>query len=667
MKTCTYSVFPFVNPYLPTSQQLRIVNRALEKNPRHPLYLQRKAELLSKLKKKKEALAILDKARECGLEEIDVMQSKVDVYRELHDAVGEERLLRRYMRRQPNNVYWPLRVYWLFRETNSSKALSAMKKVIKLEPFKVSHYEDLAHLYYYARNDKKYKQTLKLIHRKFGLARSLLDLARRYFDNHEHKKANKFFAQAFAENFSFAEYDYVVYVDSLKAEGKFSEAEKFLTHAISLMGPDEGILTARADLFMVTDQVKKAIADYEKLAVLQPENSDVCNRLTALYFSIGKNKKAHEYAKRASEIDKLPSLYPHVLFTQGNEREKLREINKKLKQYSSIVLLETKATCLRELGRFREAAKVFLSLPPTLDNWLSALECLRKCNDWTSYYDLAKKVLMKFPRNFRALYVLLEDFDHFGKPGKAYPIADKIIKWYPKDQTGYLTGSRIARSDGKAKKALAYLERGLPYHKKDLQYEEHVINALSHVGNHDRALRVVQQARKRAPHNEFLLLWEAVLLAFVGKPKKGLSLLDKAPSWTREFDLVHAHSEILHAQGRIDEAMQLLDEFHKKKPWIAQYHRAISILYAQKGDPDKAVSHAEIFYKLTKHPDDGVELVKLLFRYDRKKDAIQVMYKMLELDKLLSKTAKKYGQFYMYPSVVDKVVRLRNWYLKSSK
>ena len=285
-----------------------------------------KASVLASAGKYKESKALCDELMKSDPNNVDTLSLAATIARMTGDKKAKNDYLKQVIKKDPNNVDANVALAEnSMTNKNYAQAQSYYAKALKKESENKDVMLGMAITQYFLEQDDECKKTLdKIVALDPSYDQSYYYLAKLADANNESKLAVDEIEKAIKINDSNYDYylDYGLYLRSL---GKFSEAEKAWTKAISL-NPDYFLAYAyRAGLYDEQDMFQKAIADYKTVVTLNPAYYYSYESLGVLALREKDYKTAREsfmkcYESNTSNIS-YPLMVTYCYYKEGNELE----------------------------------------------------------------------------------------------------------------------------------------------------------------------------------------------------------------------------------------------------------------------------------------------------------------------------------------------------------
>ncbi len=360
------------------------------------------------------------------------------------------------------------------------------------------------------------------------------------------------------------------------------------------------------------NEVRKAIAEYEKLLDEYPDYEDGYLRLVDLLIIQDEEDETEDIEKAIEYLDKLLS------FTE----------NKEVVQYKKCKILFSSGM----IGRAEKETSKLVAKYPNNPNYYKLyadiLARMRKFERAIHYYEkaLAKGYELKAEiySQLANIYYTLEDYD------KAISYFNEVIKFQPDNPINYYHLALAYEKKGDLEKVVECADKALEKRKDNTEMLELKAKALIDMKKYDEAIYVLRKWRDADPDSATdSYLMEADIYRKQRLYNRALETYDKIlKTYTSPF-VLEEKAEILSLMGRNEEALKILEHAYNYNSSSIVLLKKLINLYMNSKKYDQALKFLNgIGYSHREDPEILYKKVHILTKLHRLEEALEILEKI---------------------------------------
>jgi tetratricopeptide (TPR) repeat protein len=337
--------------------------------------------------------------------------------------------------------------------------------------------------------------------------------------------------------------------------GDFNEAKAVLKNASVKFPNDDKIKKLLAQVLIKTKAYNEASQIYQDIIKTNPTDNDSRFALGLVYFQMDKDDEAEEVFNALLD---QPELSQQARFYLGKLEEKQGDMQKALVWYDKVsdgpLVFEASISAIALLSKDKQFAQAETRLASLAKKFpkqkvrilLVQSELLGQQKEYDKAFSLLTNALAAVPDDKDVLYAHALMAEHVGKLDVLEADLQKILKNYPDsvealNALGYTLADKTKRYDeaerylqhalklapneavivdsygwlqfkrGNAAKALGYLQRAYAMQQEN-EIAVHLAEVLWVLGRKDEAKKIIKEATKNAPEDQYLLDFKARIL-----------------------------------------------------------------------------------------------------------------------------------------------------------
>ncbi len=529
-------------------------------------------------------------------------------------AIGAHRILGRLLREDALTTR---------DREKARRAVEAFRKVVAEDDLDVEAWQSLAQLYAFLEDIEGLKEALERWTGSDPTAdEAFYRLALIYFDRRQYRQAAENAARALM-NQPESEYA-IVLAKSLLYQGHTSEALHTYREALERDPSNSELRINYAEALIFSGRYDEAIEILRRILAEQPRNLEALRLTAQAHRRAGRRAEAIETLKKALAGSSLGEDL-NLRFALAQTYEEVGQVDDAIATYEEILKTLTTADGAAP-ERHREAVEMVLT------HMALAYRRAGRREDAFRVIERMRRVLGE--KNPRADLLLVDTFREERDFEAMLAHAQQAAKRYPDERRFQLLQAQALGRLGRVEEALRLLDGLLTGLSEDIEVLSTKALVLSDAERYAEAEAVVQEALRRDPRNNGLLIQLSVIQERLGRFAEAEATLRQVLE--RDADNATALNNLgyyLAERGeRLEEALELIRRAVNIEPTNGAFLDSLGWVYFQLGNLDEAERYLE--QALLYEPRDATiheHLGDLHHRRGRLDQALQAYERALQL------------------------------------
>ncbi len=503
------------------------------------------------------------------------------------------------------------------------QAVEAFRKVVAKDDLDVEAWQSLAQLYAFLEDTEGLKEALERWTGTDPTAdEAFYRLALIYFDRRQYRQAAENAARALM-NQPESEYA-IVLAKSLLYQGHTREALHAYQEALERDPSNSELRINYAEALIFSGKYDEAIEILRRILAEQPRNLEALRLTAQAHRRAGRRAEAIETLKRAL-AGSAPGESLNLRFVLAQTYEEVGQVDEAIATYEEVLktLMAADGTVPE---RHQEAVEMVLT------HMAFAYRRAGRREDVFRVVERMRRLLGE--KNPRADLLLVETFREERNFEAMLAQAQQAAQRYPEERRFRLLQAQALGRLGRVEEAVRLLDGLLTGLGEDIEVLSTKALVLSDVERYAEAEAVVQEALRRDPHNNGLLIQLSVIQERLGRFAEAEATLRQVLE--RDADNATALNNLgyyLAERGeRLEEALELIRRAVNIEPTNGAFLDSLGWVYFQLGNLDEAERYLEqaVLYE----PHDATiheHLGDLHHRRGRLDHALQAYERALQL------------------------------------
>ncbi|GBC77227.1 Beta-barrel assembly-enhancing protease [bacterium HR08] len=464
------------------------------------------------------------------------------------------------------------------------RAVEAFRKVVAEDDLDVEAWQSLAQLYAFLEDTEGLKEALERWTGGDPTAdEAFYRLALIYFDRRQYRQAAENAARALMTQ---PESEYAILLaKSLLYQGHTTEALQVYREALDRDPSNSELRINYAEALIFSGRYDEAIEILQRILTEQPRNLEALRLTAQAHRRAGRRAEAIQTLKRAL-TDSAPDESLNVRFVLAQTYEEVGQVDEAIATYEEILkALLAPDGAVPE--RHREAVEMVLT------NMALAYRHAGRREEAFRIFERMRRVLGE--RSPRADLLIVDTFREERDFEAMLAHAQEAARRYPQERRFRLLQAQALGRLGRLEEALRLLDGLLTGLSEDIEVLSTKALVLSEAERYAEAEAVVQEALRRDPRNNGLLIQLSLIQERLGRFAEAEATLRQVLE--RDADNATALNNLgyyLAERGeRLDEALELIRRAVNIEPTNGAFLDSLGWVYFQLGNLEEAERYLE--------------------------------------------------------------------------